>query len=422
MSEDPAVYQVIPGTATVGFDAERVRRDFPILHQQVNGHPLVYLDNAATTQKPESVIQAMVDYYRRDNANVHRGAHALSDRATAAFEGARRKVANFLNAPDARQILWTRGTSEAINLVAASWGRSQLQPGDRILVSAMEHHSNIVPWQMVAAERGATVEAIPVDTTGTLDLQALQGMLDARVRMVAVGHVSNALGTINPVAEIARMAHAAGALVFVDGAQAIAHWPVDVQALDCDFYAFSAHKLFGPTGIGVLYGRRTVLEAMPPYQGGGEMIESVSFAGTTYNQLPYKFEAGTPDIAGAVGLGAAIDYVNSLDREGAARHEEALLVYAQKKAQAVSGLTLVGTAHHKTGVMSFNLDGVHPADLGTLLDQQGVAVRTGNHCAQPIMDQYRIPGTVRASFSFYNTFDDVDRLFAALEKARQFLQ
>lgn len=422
MSEDPAVYQVIPGTATVGFDAERVRRDFPILHQQVNGHPLVYLDNAATTQKPESVIQAMVDYYRRDNANVHRGAHALSDRATAAFEGARRKVANFLNAPDARQILWTRGTSEAINLVAASWGRSQLQPGDRILVSAMEHHSNIVPWQMVAAERGATVEAIPVDTTGTLDLQALQGMLDARVRMVAVGHVSNALGTINPVAEIARMAHAAGALVFVDGAQAIAHWPVDVQALDCDFYAFSAHKLFGPTGIGVLYGRRTVLEAMPPYQGGGEMIESVSFAGTTYNQLPYKFEAGTPDIAGAVGLGAAIDYVNSLDREGAARHEEALLAYAQKKAQAVSGLTLVGTAQHKTAVMSFNLDGVHPADLGTLLDQQGVAVRTGNHCAQPIMDQYRIPGTVRASFSFYNTFDDVDRLFAALEKARQFLQ
>jgi cysteine desulfurase/selenocysteine lyase len=422
MSEDPAVYQVIPGTATVGFDAERVRRDFPILHQQVNGHPLVYLDNAATTQKPESVIQAMVDYYRRDNANVHRGAHALSDRATAAFEGARRKVANFLNAPDARQILWTRGTSEAINLVAASWGRSQLQPGDRILVSAMEHHSNIVPWQMVAAERGATVEAIPVDTTGTLDLQALQGMLDARVRMVAVGHVSNALGSINPVAEIARMAHAAGALVFVDGAQAIAHWPVDVQALDCDFYAFSAHKLFGPTGIGVLYGRRTVLEAMPPYQGGGEMIESVSFAGTTYNQLPYKFEAGTPDIAGAVGLGAAIDYVNSLDREGAARHEEALLAYAQKKAQAVSGLTLVGTAQHKTAVMSFNLDGVHPADLGTLLDQQGVAVRTGNHCAQPIMDQYRIPGTVRASFSFYNTFDDVDRLFAALEKARQFLQ
>ena len=422
MSEDPAVYQVIPGTATVGFDAERVRRDFPILHQQVNGHPLVYLDNAATTQKPESVIQAMVDYYRRDNANVHRGAHALSDRATAAFEGARRKVAIFLNAPDARQILWTRGTSEAINLVAASWGRSQLQQGDRILVSAMEHHSNIVPWQMVAAERGASVEAIPVDASGTLDLQALQGMLDARVRMVAVGHVSNALGTINPVAEIARMAHAAGALVLVDGAQAIAHWPVDVQALDCDFYTFSAHKLFGPTGIGVLYGRRAVLEAMPPYQGGGEMIESVSFAGTTYNQLPYKFEAGTPDIAGAVGLGAAIDYVNSLDRDGAARHEDALLAYAQKKAQAVSGLTLVGTAQHKTAVMSFNLDGVHPADLGTLLDQQGVAVRTGNHCAQPIMDQYRIPGTVRASFSFYNTFDDVDRLFAALEKARQFLQ
>lgn len=422
MSEDPAVYHVKSGTSVTGFDAQSVRRDFPILHQQVNGHPLVYLDNAATTQKPESVIQAMVDYYRRDNSNVHRGAHALSDRATAAFEGARRKVADFLNAPDARQILWTRGTTEAINLVATCWGRSQLQPGDRILVSAMEHHSNIVPWQMVAAERGASVEAIPVDATGTLDLQALQGMLDTRVRLVAVGHVSNALGTINPVAEIVRMAHAAGALVLVDGAQAIAHWPVDVQALGCDFYAFSAHKLFGPTGIGVLYGRRELLDAMPPYQGGGEMIESVSFAGTTYNQLPYKFEAGTPDIAGAVGLGAAIDYLKALDREGAARHEDALLAYAQQKARAVPGLTLVGTAQHKACVLSFNLEGVHPADLGTLLDQQGVAVRTGNHCAQPIMEQFGIPGTVRASFSFYNTFDDVDRLFAALEKARQFLQ
>jgi cysteine desulfurase/selenocysteine lyase len=346
----------------------------------------------------------------------------LSDRATAAFEEARGKVARLLNAEDARQILWTRGTTESINLVAASWGRGTLQPGDRILVSAMEHHSNIVPWQMVAAERGATVEPIPVDRSGTLDMTALAGMLDARVRMVAVGHVSNALGSINPVERIVELAHAAGALVLVDGAQAVAHWSVDVQALGCDFYAFSAHKLFGPTGIGVLYGRRELLEAMPPWQGGGEMIETVSFAGTTYNKLPYKFEAGTPDIAGAIGLGAAVDYLQALDRVGAARHEQALLERAVALAERVPGLVLVGTAAHKASVLSFNLAGVHPADLGTLLDQQGVAVRTGNHCAQPIMDQFGIPGTVRASFCFYNTFEDVDRLFAALEKARQFLQ
>jgi len=404
-----------------GFDAELIRRDFPILSQQVNGHPLVYLDNGATTQKPEVVIQAISDYYRRDNSNVHRGAHTLSDRATARFEQARATVARFLNAPAPRQILWTRGTTEGINMVASSWGRSQLQAGDRILVSAMEHHSNIVPWQMVALERGASVEAIPVDETGTIDLKALQGMLDERVRMVAVGQVSNALGTINPVAEIIALAHAAGALVLIDGAQAVGHWPVDVQALDCDFYVFSAHKLFGPTGLGVLYGRLELLEAMPPYQGGGEMIESVSFAGTTYNQLPYKFEAGTPDIAGAIGLAAAIDYLNAMDRKAAAAHETALLEYATRKATAVPGLRIIGTAQNKASVLSFILEGVHPADVGTLLDQQGVAVRTGIHCAQPIMDQYGIPGTIRASFSFYNTFDDVDRLFAALEKARQFL-
>jgi len=406
---------------TGAFDAERVRQDFPILAQTVNGHPLVYLDNAATTQKPEAVIQAIADYYRHDNSNVHRGAHTLSDRATAAFEAARVKVAKFLQVADSAQIIWTRGATEGINLVASSWGRSQLQAGDRILVSALEHHSNIVPWQMVAAEKGASVEAIPVDSTGTIDMDAFANMMDAKVRMVAVGHVSNALGSINPVSTIVDLAHAAGALVLVDGAQAVGHWPVDVPALDCDFYVFSAHKLFGPTGIGVLYGKRHLLETMPPYQGGGEMIESVSFAGTTYNQLPYKFEAGTPDIAGAVGLGAAIDYLGEMDRSAAARHEQALLDYAQAKARAVPGLRLIGTAQHKASVLSFNLEGVHPGDLGTLLDQQGVAVRTGNHCAQPIMDQYGIPGTVRASFSFYNTFEDVDRLFAALEKARQFL-
>ncbi len=403
------------------FDVEKVRQDFPILQQSVNSAPLVYLDNAATTQKPNAVIDAISAYYRNDNSNVHRGAHTLADRATAAFEGARQKVASFINAQSTEQVIWTRGTTEAINLVAASWGRQTLQQGDRILVSAMEHHSNIVPWQMVAQECGATVEAIPVDSSGTIDLKAYADLLDEHVRMVAVGHVSNALGSVNPVIEITRLAHEAGALVLVDGAQAVGHWPVDVQSLDCDFYAFSAHKLFGPTGVGVLYGKRELLEAMPPYQGGGEMIESVSFKGTTYNQLPYKFEAGTPDIAGVIGLGAAVDYLNSLDRAGAARHEQALLEYAQKKAQSVSGLRVIGTASHKASVLSFVLDGVHPADLGTLMDQQGIAVRTGNHCAQPIMDQYGIPGTVRASFSFYNTFEEIDRLFAALEKAKQFL-
>lgn len=408
-------------SASNGFDAERVRADFPILTQQVNGHPLVYLDNAATTQKPNAVIDAICNFYRQDNSNVHRGAHTLSDRATEKFENARTTVAKFLNAASTKQILWTRGTTESINLVAQSWGRSQLKAGDRVLVSAMEHHSNIVPWQMVAKEKGASVEAIPVDANGVIDIAAFKTMLDSRVRMVAVGHVSNALGTINPVEEIITLAHEAGALCLIDGAQAVAHWPVDVQALECDFYAFSAHKLFGPTGVGVLYGKLELLEAMPPDQGGGEMIESVSFAGTSYNQLPYKFEAGTPNIAGAIGLGAAIDYLNGIDRSAAAAHEQALLDYAQDKAKQVPGLKIIGTASHKASVLSFNLEGVHPADVGTLLDQQGVAVRTGNHCAQPIMDQFGIPGTVRASFTFYNTFDDVDRLFLALNKARKFL-
>lgn len=410
-----------PASSVTGFDAERIRQDFPILHQQVNGHPLVYLDNAATTQKPRAVIDAISDYYCQDNSNVHRGAHTLADRATAKFENARKKVADFINAPATKQIIWTRGTTESINLVASSWGGANLKAGDRILVSAMEHHSNIVPWQMISEKTGARVEAIPVDATGTLDMRAFADMLDSRVRMVAVNQVSNALGSINPVAQIVRLAHAAGALVLIDGAQAVAHWAVDVQELDCDFYVFSGHKLYGPTGIGVLYGRRELLEAMPPYQGGGEMIETVSFDGTTYNQLPYKFEAGTPDIAGVIGLGAAIDYLSGIDRKAAAAHEEALLHYARDKALQVPGLTLVGTASCKTAVLSFVLEGTHPSDIGMLLDQQGVAVRTGHHCAQPIMDQFQIPGTVRASFAFYNTFDDVDRLFVALEKVRALL-
>lgn len=403
------------------FDVEKIRADFPILHQQVNGQPLVYLDNAATTQKPNTVIDAISDYYRNDNSNVHRGAHALADRATVKFEAAREKVSRFLNAPAAKQIIWTRGTTESINLVAASWGRANLQSGDRILVSAMEHHSNIVPWQLVAQATGATVEPIPVDANGSILMPAFESMLDARVKMVAVGHVSNAMGTVNPIERIIPLAHAVGARVLIDGAQAVSHWAVDVQSLDCDFYVFSAHKLFGPTGLGVLFGKEDLLNAMSPYQGGGEMIETVSFSGTTFNQLPYKFEAGTPDIAGAIGLGAAIDYLNSIDRVAAAEHEQALLVYAEQKARATTGLKLVGTATHKTSVMSFLLEGAHPADVGVLLDKQGIAVRTGNHCAQPIMDQFGIPGTVRASFSFYNTFDEIDRLFAAIEKAKTFL-
>ena len=403
------------------FDAEQVRKDFPILHQDVHGKPLVYLDNAATTQKPEAVIQAIVDYYRNDNSNVHRGAHALAERATEKFENARIKVAQLINATEPREIIWTRGTSESINLVAASWGKSQLKAGDRILVSAMEHHSNIVPWQMIAEQMGATVEAIPVDGAGTLDMDALRGMLDERVRMIACGHVSNALGSVNPVEEIVQLAHSVGAQCLIDGAQAMSHLRVDVQALDCDFYVFSAHKMFGPTGVGVLYGKASLLEAMPPYQGGGEMIETVSFAGTTWNQLPYKFEAGTPDIAGVIAMGAAVDYLQSIDRDGAEAHEQDLLEYAEAKARAMPGITLVGTAAKRTGVLSFLMEGTHPHDVGMLLDQQGVAVRTGNHCAQPIMDQFGIPGTVRASFCFYNTRADIDRLFEALVKAKQFL-
>ena len=411
----------VVGVEASHFDVEKVRADFPILHQQVNGQPLVYLDNAATTQKPEVVIDAISNYYRTDNSNVHRGAHALADRATVKFEAAREKVATFLNAASAKQVIWTRGTTESINLVAASWGKANLNVGDRILVSAMEHHSNIVPWQLVAQATGATVEPIPVDSNGSINISAFESMLDARVKMVSVGHVSNAMGTINPVEKIIELAHAVGARVLIDGAQAVSHWNVDVQQLDCDFYVFSAHKLFGPTGLGVLYGKVDLLEAMPPYQGGGEMIETVAFTGTTFNQLPYKFEAGTPDIAGVIGFGAAIDYLNAMDRIAAAAHEQALLNYAEEKARATPGLKLIGTATHKTSVMSFLLDGAHPADVGVLLDKQGVAVRTGNHCAQPIMDQFGIPGTVRASFSFYNTFDEVDRLFAAIEKAKTFL-
>lgn len=400
------------------FDVERVRADFPILQQQINGHPLVYLDNAATTQKPEAVISAISDYYRHDNANVHRAAHSLSERATLAFEDARQAVAQFLNSPSEREVIWVRGVTEAINLVAQSWGGSELRPGDRVLASTLEHHSDIVPWQLICARQGAELVEIPVLDSGEIDQEAYRALLDERVRLVAVNHVSNAVGTINPIRQMAADAHAAGALILVDGAQSVAHWPVDVQALDCDFFAFSAHKLFGPTGIGALWGKESLLEAMPPFMGGGEMIESVSFAGTTFNQLPFKFEAGTPDIAGAIGLAAAIRYLQTVDRAGAAQHEDRLLQYCLELAADFPGLTRVGAAADCVGIFSFLLEGTHPADLGTLLDQQGIAIRTGHHCAQPLMQRFEIPGSARASFSIYNTLEEVDVLFAGLRKAR----
>ncbi len=400
------------------FDVEAIRADFPILDQEVNGSPLVYLDNAATTQKPNAVIDAIANYYRRDNANVHRGAHALSDRATRAFESARDTVAAFLGSETSAQVIWTRGCTEAINLVAYSWGRSNLKAGDRILVSELEHHSDIVPWQLVAAERGAEVTPIPVTDDAELDLDALDALLDERVRMVAVNHVSNALGTVNPIAEIARRCHAAGALLMVDGAQAVGHWNVDVKELGCDFYCFSGHKLFGPTGIGALWGREELLEAMPPFFGGGEMIETVSFAGTTFAGLPFKFEAGTPNIAGAIGLGAAIDYLADIDRDAAASHEADLLAMLMDGAKDIPGLKRVGAPRNSAGIFSFVMEGCHPSDVGMLLDEQGIAIRTGHHCAQPLMSRFELPGTARASFSMYNNVDDVERLLQALRRAQ----
>ena len=402
-------------TAPPQFDVEAVRRDFPILSQQVNGKPLVYLDNGASSQRPEAVLQAMDRYYREMHSNVHRGAHTLSDRATNAFESARKKVQKFLNAPSSRQIIWTRGATEAINLVANGL-TEKLKPGDEILLSQMEHHANIVPWQILAERTGAKVVPIGVTPEGELDRESFHCLLGERTRILAFNHVSNALGTINPVADMVAKAKAQGVITLIDGAQAVPHFQVDVQALDCDFYVFSAHKMFGPTGIGVLYGKADLLEAMPPWQGGGEMIERVSFAGTTYNTLPYKFEAGTPAVAEAVGLGAAIDYLASLDRGAMEAAENALLLRANELVASVPGMTVVGTAANKVPVMSFTIEGLHPSDIGTLLDQQGIAVRTGHHCAMPLMEFYEIPGTARASFAFYNTLEEVEQLFTALRK------
>ncbi|WP_328187399.1 aminotransferase class V-fold PLP-dependent enzyme [Marinobacter sp. OP 3.4] len=409
---------VANNASKTGFDVAAVRRDFPILSQQVNGKPLVYLDNGASAQKPQAVLDAMDRYYREMHSNVHRGAHTLGDRATTAFEGARETVRNFLNAESTRQIIWTRGTTEAINLVANGLA-PRLKEGDEILVSHMEHHANIVPWQMVAERTGAKLVPIQVQPNGELDLESFNSLLGERTRVLAITHVSNVLGTVNPIAPLIEQAKARGVITVVDGAQAVPHFKPDVQALGCDFYAFSSHKLFGPTGIGVLYGKEQLLEEIPPYQGGGEMIERVSFERTTWNTLPYKFEAGTPAVAEAVGLGAAIDYLDGLDRPAMEAAENALLARANELVDTIPGMTVIGTAANKVPVLSFKIEGLHPSDIGTLLDQQGIAIRTGHHCAMPLMDFYGVPGTARASFAFYNTLEEVDQLFAGLRKIQR---
>ena len=400
------------------FPVHGYRRDFPILEQTVRGKPLVYLDNAATAQKPRRVIETLDEYYRDYNSNIHRGVHTLSEQATEAYEGARKKIQTFINAASHQEIIFVRGTTEGINLVAQSYGRSRLQPGDEIIISAMEHHSNIVPWQLVCEQTGAVLKVIPINDAGELEMDEYERLLSDKTRIVAVVHISNALGTINPIAEISALAHAAGAVVVIDGAQAAPHTRLDMAALDCDFYTFSGHKLFGPTGIGVLYGKQALLEDMPPYHGGGDMIKMVTFEKTLYNDLPYKFEAGTPYIAGVIGLGAAVEYVNDVDLDRIRDYEHELLEYATRAAASVPGLRLIGTAAEKAGILSFVLDGIHPHDLGTILDHDGIAIRTGHHCAMPVMERYGIPATARASFAFYNTAEEVDKLIAGIGKAK----
>ena len=402
-----------------GFDVERVRADFPALHQMVHGKPLVYLDSAATSQKPRAVIEAAVKFYSSDNANVHRGVHALSERATEAYEAARVKIQRFIRALKSREIVFVKGTTEAINLVAHSFVRPRLQAGDEILISAMEHHSNIVPWQLLCEEKGAKLRVAPIDEQGELLLPELEALLGPRTRLLALAHVSNALGTINPVRRIVEMAHRHSVPVLLDGAQAVPHLPVDVQALDCDFYAFSGHKAFGPTGIGVLYGKEKWLEEMPPYQGGGDMILSVTFEKTIFNALPYKFEAGTPNVEGAIGLGVAIDYLNGLAVEQRLGFERELLAHGTRVLNQIPGLRLIGTATDKAGVLSFVLADIHPHDIGTILDGEGIAVRTGHHCAQPLMRRFGVDATVRASLAFYNTPQELDRLGVALQKVKE---
>jgi len=408
-----------PRVRGAGFDVEKVRHDFPILREKVRGRTLVYLDNAATSQKPQVVIDAISRHYERGNANIHRGVHFLSEHATEEHEAARGTVQSFLNAEEASEIIFVRGATEAINLVAQTYGRTQVGPGDEVLITAMEHHSNIVPWQILCEQKGGRLRVIPINESGELLLEEFQKLLSTRTKIVAVTQVSNALGTINPVRRIIEMAHSENIPVLVDGAQAVPHLKVDVQALDCDFYVFSGHKLYGPTGIGVLYGKSALLDAMPPYQGGGDMISSVTFEKTIYNKLPYKFEAGTPHVAGAIGLGAAIDYVNGLGMDNVAAYEHEVLTYATEAVTAIPGIRVIGTAREKAGVLSFLLDSIHPHDIGTILDQEGIAIRAGHHCAQPIMQRFGIAATARASFGLYNTKEEVDALVNGIQNVRE---
>ncbi len=395
------------------------RQNFPVLNQRVHDHPLVYLDNAATTQKPQMVLDAMNQFYQADNSNIHRGVHELSERSTRHYEEARVKLQRFINAADWREIVFVRGVTEAINLVAYTYGRRHVKEGDEIVISAMEHHSNIVPWQILCEEKNAALRIAPINQRGELLLDEFENLLNPRTKLVSVVHVSNALGTVNPIAEITRIAHRHGVPVFIDGAQAVAHMRVDVQALDCDFYSLSGHKMFGPTGIGVLYGKADLLNKMPPYQGGGDMIRSVTFAKTTYNELPYKFEAGTPNIAGTIGLGAAVDYINGIGLDRIAAYEHDLLAYGTEQLERIPGLRIIGTAREKASVLSFVLEGVHPHDVGTILDREGVAVRTGHHCAQPVLEWFGVPATTRASLAFYNTREDIDALVRGIGKVKE---
>ena len=402
-----------------GFDVDRIRADFPVLRQTIHGKPLVYLDSAATAQKPYAVIDAIRKFHEVDCANIHRGVHELSQRSTAAYEETRAKAKRFLNARSKSELIFVRGTTEGINLVSSTWGRQNVKEGDEVIISALEHHSNIVPWQILCEEKGAKLRVIPMNDRGELLIEEYEKMLGPRTRMVAVAHVSNALGTINPVRTMIEMAHRHGALALIDGAQAAPHMRIDVQALDADFYTFSGHKAFGPTGIGVLYGKTKLLNAMPPYQGGGDMIRTVTFEKTTYNELPYKFEAGTPNIAGGIGLGAALDYINRVGTEKIAAYEHGLLTYGTEALSQIPGLRMIGTAREKAAVLSFVIDGIHPHDIGTVLDQQGIAVRTGHHCAQPVMDWFGVPATTRASLAFYNTPSELDALAAGLRKVKE---
>jgi cysteine desulfurase/selenocysteine lyase len=404
------------------FDVHAIRADFPILSTMVNGKPLVYFDNGATSQKPKLVIDSIVNYYSNTNSNIHRGVHHLSQLATDAYEVARSKVCHFINAKSSSEIVFTKGATEAINLVAQTWGRNYLKPGDEIVVTAMEHHANIVPWQMVCEQTGAVLKVIPMDLNGELILEEAEKIIGLRTRMLAMMHVSNALGTINPVEKIMEIARKVGALILLDGAQAVPHFKVDVQALDCDFYVFSAHKMFGPSGVGILFGKERMLAEIPPYQGGGDMIKTVTFEKTTYNEAPFKFEAGTPNIEGGIALGAAVDYINAMNHEEVLNYENSLLHYGTEALLNIDGVRIIGQAAQKVPVISFNIDGLHPYDVGFILDKQGIAVRTGHHCAQPVMDFFKVSGTIRASFAFYNTIEEIDSMIAAIHLAKKMLK